>query len=332
MLYLALPLLLVLSLLTAAAPPTMSPEIASLVAAYERDPLQFLETQSNYNYYPYACTDYAQCSQNGKKNFDDLATAVSDPAHQDKKDGLPTFMQDYSFVPSAGAQFLNTKMKKDLTDKGIDLNRLTMWSVASRSAQTGVGQTAYANIFDTNHGAIIGVWNERDFDFSMTLAWSEIAYQTWHIAQVTQTVYSQTHPTDWPAGSPISNLQYSVHFEVTNPGTLKILGDIYDNHRFLARVDEPWRKWTEADPATQNWFYGILGTDTCKGTVDLLRYHAVEIGRKEVTEIWTRWWGDKPDIWYVFFGPEPSSFSLFLKIHVCAFFFFFSFFPQKSTT
>ncbi|KAI4283015.1 MAG: hypothetical protein L6R38_002499 [Xanthoria sp. 2 TBL-2021] len=299
MLYLALSFLVLLSPLTEAVPPNLPPEVAALVAAYERNPQQFLAAQANDNYYPNACPNYAQCSQDGKTSFDDLAAIIRDPAHQDKSDGQPTFMQDYSFVPGAGLQFLSQSIKKDLTDKGIDLSKLVMWSVASRSPQMGVGQTAYANIFDTNNGAIIGVWNQRDFDFSMTLPWSEIVYQTWHIAQATQTTVHQTHAPDWLPGGPISNLQYSVQFEVANPETLKVLANIYDNNNFLARVDQEWRKWTEADRNTENWFYSLLGTDTCKGTIDLLKYHTVEIGRKEITEIYTRWWGDKPDFWYV---------------------------------
>lgn len=40
-----------------------------------------------------------------------------------------------------------------------------------------------------------------------------------------------------------------------------------------------------------------MGTDNVKGVVFLLNDHSVEMGRKIITEVWTRWDTDFPDIW-----------------------------------
>lgn len=65
-----------------------------------------------------------------------------------------------------------------------------------------------------------------------------------------------------------------------------------------------WRKWTLAEHEVANnlnpqlqeskadpikfFFYAFLGTDNVKGTVYLLNDHPVALGKKIITEIWTR--------------------------------------------
>ena len=63
---------------------------------------------------------------------------------------------------------------------------------------------------------------------------------------------------------------------------------------------EQWRKFTEEQDGgggKDYFFYGLLGTENVRGTVWLLRDHANEIGRKDVSAIWVRWYMGNPDIW-----------------------------------
>ena len=83
---------------------------------------------------------------------------------------------------------------------------------------------------------------------------------------------------------------------VTNEGTQAVLRTLYANKGYsIGQGEREWKKWTEGEE--HYWFFAILGTDNVRGTVWLLRDHAVEMGRKVVTEVWTRWDGKYPDIW-----------------------------------
>ncbi|KAI4276660.1 MAG: hypothetical protein LQ337_002332 [Flavoplaca oasis] len=315
MFYLALPLVLLLSLVAEAVviPPTIEPAIAALVLAYEADPAGFLEAQGNRQLDINVCPTFGGCSADGLALWKELEEIKINPAHQDIPSSRSTFIQDYSHTPTGSDPWLSKDFKNDLVGIGVDLTRLIMWSVSSISAELGLGRWAYTNLFDTNAGAIVGVWNARDLDFKQSLPWSEIVYQTWQLAQATQTNAARTYAKGyWLPGDPISNLKHSIQYQVDNPETIDILDSIYVNNQILARVDREWRVWTDDDPRTKNWFFGLVGTDSCKGTLELLKNHAVEIGRKEITEIRTRWWGEKPDIWYV-----PFLLSILLESILC---------------
>ncbi|KAI4272511.1 MAG: hypothetical protein L6R38_006575, partial [Xanthoria sp. 2 TBL-2021] len=160
----------------------------------------------------------------------------------------------------------------------------------------------YTNLFDTNKGVIVAIENWHTLDSSGALTWSELIYQTWKVASDLQTKGAQTYAQGkWQAGGSISTLQHVIQSRIFEPGTISVLGTAYRelNYPGANSGDKTWRRWMEADFLVRNWFFSILGTDACKGTIQLLKEHAVEIGRKEITEIWTTWSGPLPEIWYV---------------------------------
>lgn len=53
------------------------------------------------------------------------------------------------------------------------------------------------------------------------------------------------------------------------------------------------------------YFYGFLGTDSVKGTVWLLHDRSNEMGKKVITEIWTRF-GNHFDIWLTLGPYDPT--------------------------
>ncbi|KAL9628018.1 MAG: hypothetical protein Q9204_006170 [Flavoplaca sp. TL-2023a] len=229
----------------------MEPEIAALVLAYEADPAAFLEAQGNRQLDINVCPTFGACSADGLALWKEL--------EQIKMTQRITI---YRAVVQHSYRIIHTCLLVP-TPGLAKTSRMTF--VSSISAELGLGRWAYTNLFDTNAGAIVGVWNARDLDFKQS--------------------------------GPISNLKHSIQYQVDNPETIEILDTIYVNNKILARVDREWRVWTDDDPRTKNWFFGLVGTDSCRGTLELLKNHAVEIGRKDITEIRTRWWGEKPDIW-----------------------------------
>lgn len=143
-------------------------------------------------------------------------------------------------------------------------------------------------MFDTKNGILIADANFRAEDTQKALNWSELMYQTWALANVTRGV-----------GGPISNLRSIVRSEVVNEGTKAAFEVAYQNNLLRPGGDGPedWREWNEATHGS--FFLDMLATDNIKGVVWLLNDHAAEMGRKEITSIYSRWTrGNSLNLWY----------------------------------
>lgn len=153
----------------------------------------------------------------------------------------------------------------------------------------------YLNIFDTKNGILIADANFREDDSQRKLNWSELMYQTWALANITG-----------DGGGPISNLRSILRSEVVNKGTKAAFKLAYQNNRLQPGDDGPedWREWNESSHGS--FFLDLLATDNVKGVVWLLTDHAAEMGRKEITSIYSRWTrGDSLNLWYA--GPDRLS-------------------------
>ncbi|KAL8758735.1 MAG: hypothetical protein Q9199_001264 [Rusavskia elegans] len=233
------------------------------------------------------CLNYAVCSSNGHGYWITLLDTISDPqSHPDRSGGRELFETGYEtdIVPLGS---YGKGIRDDLTNHGINWEGMLLFASTSKDKETGdlSFDSAYGNIVDPIQGVIIAIENFRHLDESaIQLPWSEIMYQTW------RTVAKPT--------ASLSALRYSIQHKVDNPQTQEILNLAYFNMGYPATAngDAEWRRWT-AERETENWFFALLGTDNCKGTMWLLNDHAVEAGGKVVREIWTRWPGVYPDIW-----------------------------------
>ncbi|KAL8677705.1 MAG: hypothetical protein Q9186_005889 [Xanthomendoza sp. 1 TL-2023] len=158
---------------------------------------------------------------------------------------------------------------------------------------------AYYDMFDTSGGVIVAHGNQRLWDSQKALPWSEIMYQTWPLAA--QKANKLAAGKNHPPGGPISNLRSVVQHVIHNKGTQTVMKAAYEANGFDPGYDGPeeWRKWTEED--NKPFFFAFLGTDNVKGTIWLLNDHANEIGRKEISVIWTRWHLGNPDICNYYF-------------------------------
>ncbi|KAL8948198.1 MAG: hypothetical protein Q9222_005589 [Ikaeria aurantiellina] len=233
------------------------------------------------------CPSYARCGSNGLKYWNMLQTTIGQVAPVDRTDGLPIFTSHYGVQPAKQATDMKT-IQQDLIVHGFDPILLSGWETISKDPQTGawdLPHAPYDNDFDTKNGLLVANGNYRNWDSQKKLPWSEIIYQTWQVAQAHQ-----------DEGGPISNLKTIVRKHVVNDGTLDVLETLYRTRQLsMGQRDTTWYKWTEEDQPY--FFYALLGTDNVKGVVWLLNDHASEIGKKEITEIWTRWPEEVPDIW-----------------------------------
>lgn len=252
------------------------------------------------------CQTYATCGASGNNYWQKLLSTIRqaqpvDRTHTKDPPDENVFNADYHTEIQHVDEF-GKGVRADLGAKGLDLSEMGLWATWTVNATTGKDDdTAYLDIFDTANGVVLAIENWRDRDSRKTLPWSEIMYQTWKRAEDSENdrlQQSYNVGKGYLAGHDMSSLKYSIQNQVANPHTKAIIHLAHKSMGYPLDADDPtWRKWT--DEETPNWFRALLGTDNCKGTVWLLTDHAAEIGKKEITEIWTRWSFPYPDIWYV---------------------------------
>ncbi|KAL8852360.1 MAG: hypothetical protein Q9221_002744 [Calogaya cf. arnoldii] len=165
------------------------------------------------------------------------------------------------------------------------------WSVFSKNPVTQVidrpDDPPYLNYFDTTNGIIIADANYQSEDKRRQLNWSELMYQTWALANQTREV-----------GGPISNLRSIVQSHVVNDRARDVFNIAYDRNLLRPSGDGPedWHEWNES--SHPSFFLSFLATDNVKGAVWLLHDHAAEMGRKEISKIFSLWDRSGLHLWY----------------------------------
>lgn len=244
------------------------------------------------------CQEYKVCSQKGLGYWNTLQTTLFEAKAADRND--KAIFDQYYHSAFGYSDYPAAVLQQSLINRGIEVAKMDYWGTSSVDPETGFEEyAAYFNHFDTQNGILIADANYRDEDSQKKLPWSELMYQTWGLAQQTSNADAARDKSVAPGG-PISNVRAVVRREVVKKGTRAVISTVYKANGLVPGADGPegWQKWTEEDH--QDFFFGLLGTDNIKGVVWLLNDHAAEIGKKEVSAIWTRWCPDiPPDIWCV---------------------------------
>ncbi|KAI4237866.1 MAG: hypothetical protein LQ349_001529 [Xanthoria aureola] len=235
------------------------------------------------------CSNYAVCASNGHRYWTTLLDTISQTPPNADRDDAAAFQEWYE-TDTVPLGSYGKGVRQDLVNHGVQWENMVLYATTSKDAATGdfSFDSAYGNIVDPIQGVIVAIENFRHLDDSAAqLPWSEIMYQTWRTV---------ARPT---TAASLSTFRYSIQNKVDNAQTQKILTLAYARMGYPAPAqgDATWRGWTAEHEGTRNWFWALLGTDNCKGTVWLLKDHAVEARGKVVREIWTRWPGVYPDIW-----------------------------------
>ncbi|KAL8668789.1 MAG: hypothetical protein Q9168_006593 [Polycauliona sp. 1 TL-2023] len=252
--------------------------------------LRTTTTSGNFQEMDYPCQQYSLCGSKGLQYWRDLTKILASTIPADKEDDFDTYKTWYHCTledRSDGGQ----QVERDLIHRGLSpVDDYKMWHVSSMQSKGGVAdlETSYENMFNTNDGIIIATYNWRPLDSQKKLQWSDIVYHTYRL--------------DLEPGQSMRGLNAVVQVDITNPGTFRILQSAYKARGLDASYDRQWRRWT---PADSPYFFWFLGTDNVKGTMFLLKDHASAVGKKIITEIWTR---AEPsfDIW-IQLGPYHTS-------------------------
>ncbi|KAI4097668.1 MAG: hypothetical protein LQ339_006713 [Xanthoria mediterranea] len=278
---------------TPVVPPAPAP--APLNAPAQGNVLEFEDSVSVPN-------DYQICSERGNDYWNTLGTTLLNPNAQDKTDGFLPFQQFY-MVELQGTE--SAELAYELEADGVDADSMDLWITSDKLPRQEWEDRPYHNYFNTRDGVIIAEMNFRISDRVQKLHWSELMYQTWLQAAGWADAAAVYNPKGHIKGGPLSTLKTVIQSTVVNTQTQAILRLMYTNQGLEAEGDRPedraWVKWTEVKvPA---FWDALMGTDNVRGTVYLLNDHSLEVGRKIITEVWTKWVTFAPDIWLVFSTP-----------------------------
>ncbi|KAL8670636.1 MAG: hypothetical protein Q9168_004830 [Polycauliona sp. 1 TL-2023] len=253
-----------------------------------------------------AQSDYKICSERGNGYWNTLAATLSNPNAQERADTSDTFANGYvaKFMGTATAL---ADLVDDLEADGIDAHSMDLWWTTDNLPRGPEEETdaPYQNYFNTRDGIIIASMNFRRDDKLSSLNWSELMYHTWLEAAEWANEKAKEITIDSPhiPGGPISTLKTVIQEFVVNMQAQSVIKLLYRNNGLVPGGDRPedqaWVQWTEAK--IPYFWDALVGTDNVRGTVYLLNDHPVEIGKKIITEIWTRWEVMAPDIWWVIF-------------------------------
>ncbi|KAL8944797.1 MAG: hypothetical protein Q9216_000219 [Gyalolechia sp. 2 TL-2023] len=258
---------------------------ASLAASY---PIALTSGNIQENDDP--CFRYSRCGIQGRFYWGKLIDTLASPAPVDKASTSKAF-DTYYGASREKRNSAGQEVEQDLLEHGLSpIQDYQKWHVFS-IPDGDVEDPAYQNLVNTKDGVIIATSNYRKEDLQKKLQWSDIVYQ----------IYRRS----LEPGQSLSNLQAVIQADIVNSGTQNVARSAYESIGLDINTDKQWRKWTTTDKDQRFWFRGFLGTDSVKGTVWLLRDHPNEIGRKVITEIWTRF-GDHFDIWLTLGLYDPS--------------------------
>ncbi|KAL9580657.1 MAG: hypothetical protein Q9212_004361 [Teloschistes hypoglaucus] len=251
-----------------------------------------------------SCGTYEKCGAKGLQIWNILHSNLSSPTPYVREDTSAIFKMYYQAEPQP-YEVEDYEMKQDFEQHRFDTKHLDIWTTVSKDPAAprlveDLDEPPYKNVLDTNQGIIIADANFRYLDKNQKLSWSEIIYNLWQLAVEEANHQHALNPTH-PPGGPISNLKYIIQHVVVNRDSQTILKLAYQRKGFTyddgSEEASRWWLWTEEDLDTRYWFYALLGTDNVKGALWLLNDHSVEMGKKEITKIWTRWTVFAPDFW-----------------------------------
>ncbi|KAL8847174.1 MAG: hypothetical protein Q9221_007775 [Calogaya cf. arnoldii] len=236
-----------------------------------------------------ACPNYADCSTNGHKYWNSLHETLLDPQAVDRSIP-PNLFEEHYVIDVVPSLTIDSELRQGLIKRAIDISHIDLWRISSNNSETKVRdpEPAYSNLIYTYHGFISAEGNWRAKDSQKKLQWSEVIYQTWKMAEKRANELAAKGKRRTAGGSTL-NLKSVVRHSITNKGTQDVVRAAYKSNPWTPEADGPedWHRFSETErPA---FFEGLLGTEKVKGLLWLLKDHAVEIGRKEPSVVWTRW-------------------------------------------
>ncbi|KAI4256049.1 MAG: hypothetical protein L6R42_006429 [Xanthoria sp. 1 TBL-2021] len=200
----------------------------------------------------------------GETNWKALLAKLKDDSAEDvdQHDGL--LAADYSDVPTRDATPDSNAFKK-LFQEDLHLDYTGRFAIHAVSSKRG-GSEAFVNMFNTNQGTVVGVFNDKRVDDKQSMPFSEVVFQSYK-AECDE----------------IEELKKFQFFGVSNIGNTEygiMIDDIYKRRgeKRFGEAANKWIKWTYDE--NQDDFLAFLGTPEVGFILRMLTDHSKAFGKK----------------------------------------------------
>ncbi|KAL8767659.1 MAG: hypothetical protein Q9209_005918 [Squamulea sp. 1 TL-2023] len=219
------------------------------------------------------CTKWNTCKEEGRKNWDKLLEQLhrDEPQEVTQYDGI--LERDYNDVVTRDSIPEDAAFRKVFEDLHLDFHKhFATHDVAPKDETTtsGSGLATYQNMYNTNQGTMVGMWNYKEYDTKNTLTFSEAFFQCFR--------------AECDEVEELKKLQFLGVQNVRNPAYLQTILEIYIENE-INELPSVYKKWTYKD--NQDEFLGLLGTPKLAFILRMLGDHPVRIGKKIPVAVYT---------------------------------------------
>ncbi|KAL8652050.1 MAG: hypothetical protein Q9226_004429 [Calogaya cf. arnoldii] len=217
------------------------------------------------------CDNRQACLDTGEKNWNALVAKLKDDSATDvtqyddtlKQDYFPTITRD---ATPDGIAF------KDLFQKDLKLDFNGHFAEhAYASKQDGI--QAYVNMYNTNQGTLVNVYNFKERDSKQTLPFSEVVFQC--------------YKNECDEIEELKKFKFAGVANIANTEYVKLIDEIHDGLGFPKTGPKAgvWRHWTYEK--NQKEFLAFLGTPKLGYILRMLADHSVAFDKRIPTDLWT---------------------------------------------
>ncbi|KAL8714435.1 MAG: hypothetical protein Q9220_001768 [cf. Caloplaca sp. 1 TL-2023] len=214
-----------------------------------------------------SCTDTKTCKESGQNLWDKLQDKFKNGNDVTKFDGTLASAYEDRVVRDATPDY--STFQSVFTTEKLDFEKhFADHNVKGKDED----KEAFQNMFNTNQGTMIGVFNNKDYNPSAAMPFSEVVFQCYK------------KECDNP--NELKNYQFSGVANVGNTEYLNVIEDLYKS-RGLRTLPDTFNKWTYEDQ--KDGFLALLGTPKLSFVLRMLADHSVAFGNKKPTEVWTNY-------------------------------------------
>ena len=134
-------------------------------------------------------------------------------------------------------------------------------------------RNAYVNMYNTNRGTLVDVWNYKDQDTIQSVPFSEVIFQC--------------YKDECDEIEELKKFQFAGVCNVGNPEWLKLELEIFEAQGWSPyfKHGQEWKHWTYKD--NRNEFLAFLGTPKIGYILRMLADHSKAFGKRIPTDVYT---------------------------------------------
>ncbi|KAL9032372.1 MAG: hypothetical protein Q9180_006538 [Flavoplaca navasiana] len=219
-----------------------------------------------------SCKEIKTCLKTGQDNWNALIAKLKDDSAKDVDQYDDTFKKDYKDIKTPGAT-PDAAAFKDVFQKDLHLDFSGRFAEHVVSSKEGT-RDAFVNMYNTNQGTLVDVYNYKDQDPTQSVPFSEIVFQC--------------YKDECDDLKELKKFQFAGVCNVGNTEYLELENAIFKKHDWqLNHKDaDEWKHWTYKD--NRDDFLAFLGTPKIGYILRMLADHSKAFGKRIPTDVYTR--------------------------------------------